>query len=63
MKKTLLLLTLLMMLLPATQVFAEEAPGDEPEIFDSAVQILALDTDTVTLDEEPAPEPEPDQPE
>lgn len=61
MKKTLLLLTLLMMLLPVSQVFAEDVPdGEAPEMFDSTPQAAVFDIGAVNLDDEPEPEPEPE---
>ena len=65
MKKTMAILMLFVLgliLCPAGQVFAEDAPEEEvPELFDSTAQAAVFDMAAVNLDEEPAPEPEPSE--
>ena len=64
MKTTITILMLFVMgiiLCPAGQVFAEDAPdGEVPELFDGTAQVAVFDTGAVWIDEAPEPDPEPE---
>ncbi len=64
MKKTLTILMLFVLgvlLMPTSQVFAEDVPDEDvPEMFDSTPAVV-FNIGTVNLTEEPEDDPEPDE--